>query len=298
MIDTIEFRVGDRYENMKGPYEVVSVDGDSMVIRWETGEEVATAIDLQQRILERLDLEKRLKEAARQKKAAKPQKTRSASSKYGNKFNGFEDGDFKKNITATTWRSRSCLGGAVTGKLPTDTFSFNSWAVYRKPAIHWADVTHRERGNAWLQAKFFAEVDEERLYYGLYLESPENAKDTQHDFAAFITWLKDPENEQWLCRLAAANDISIYDLGEKRFQGMIRAHQDKWRIHLAKGHQDIDSLYTFLDALPEERGMDLSIARIEPKEGVLTKEASITDDISGLFEALMPLYIAATPDIG
>lgn len=297
MIDTIEFRVGDRYENMKGPYEVMSVDGDSMVIRWETGEEVSTAIDLQQRILERLDLEKRLKEATKQKKISKPQKSRSASSKYGDKFTGFDTGDFKKNITATSWRSRSCLGGAVTGKMPSDTFSFNSWAVYRKPAIHWADVSHRERGSAALQAKFFAEVDEERLYYGLYLESPENKSDADHDFAAFIAWLKDPENERWMCRVAAENDVSIYDLGEKRFQGTIRAHKDKWRIHLAKGHEDIDSLYDFLDGLPEEKGMDLSIARIEKKDAVLTKEAAITKDISGLFQVLMPLYAAATPDI-
>lgn len=297
MIDTIEFRVGDKYENVKGPYEVISVDGDSMVIRWENGEEVSTAIDLQQRILERLDLEKRLKEAAKQKKAVKPSKSRAASSRYGNKFSGFEEGDFKKNITATSWRSRSCLGGAVTGKLPSDKFSFNSWAVYRKPAIHWADISHRDRGNAWLQAKFFAEVDSEQLYYGLYLESPENSTDAQHDFAAFIAWLKDPKNEQWMCRVAAENDIAIYDLEEKRFKGMIKAHGDKWRIHLPNGHEDIDSLYAFLDDLPDERGLDLNIARIEKKEIVLTKEAAISDDISGLFEALMPLYDAATPDI-
>lgn len=298
MIDTIEFKVGDKYENMKGPYEVISIDGDSMIIRWENGEEVSTEIDLQQRILERLDWEKRMKEAARQKKAAKPQKSRSASSRYGNKFSGFDPEDFKKNITGTNWRSRGCLGGAVTEKLPSDKFSFNSWAVYRKPVVHWADVSHRERGNTSLQAKFFAEVDDKRLCYGLYLESPEKGAEDPTDLAAFIDWLKTPENEQWMCRMAAENDIAIYDGNERGFKGVIKAADEKWQIHTSNGDgKSVDSLYTFLHELPDERGMDLNIARIEPKEAVLKKETKISADISGLFEVLMPLYDAATPDI-
>jgi hypothetical protein len=296
MIDTIEFKVGDKYENMKGPYEVISVSGDSMVIRWENGEEISTEIELQQRILERLDMEKRMKEAARLKKAAKPSKSRSASSRYGNKFTGFEAGDFKKNITATNWRSRSCLGGAVTEKLPKDKFSFNSWAVYRKPIIHWADVTHRDRGETSLQAKFFAEVDDKRLCYGLCLERPGSAGAAEHDFAAFIGWLQDPENEKWMCRTAAENDISIYDLDEQGFKGTIRAEADQWQIHLADGQKAIDSLYSFLDALADDHGVVLNIARIEAKADVLQKEAAISKDISSLFEALIPVYDAATPD--
>ena len=292
MIDTIEFKVGDKFENMKGPYEVISVDGDSMVIRWETGEEVSTEIELQQRILQRLDLEKRLKERARQKKSSAPRKARAASARYGNKFNGMEDGDFKKNITGTNWRSRTCLGGAVTEKLPSDKFSFNPW-----PVIHWAGVSLRERGNTWQQAKFLAEVDDERLCYGLYLEYHENGADDRHDYGAFTAWLKDPKNEGWLCRTAAENDLAIYDLEEKGFKGVIKAHQDKWRIELPGGPEKIDSLSAFLDGLPDERGLDLNIARIEEKAAVLAREAAISEDISGVFQALMPVYDAASPDI-
>lgn len=293
MIDIIEFKVGDKYENMKGPYEVIAIDGDSMVIRWETGEEVTTDIDLQQRIQERLDLEKRLKAAAQKKKAAKPQKTRTASSRYGNKFNGFEEGDFKKNITATTWRSRNCLGGAVTEKLPSEKFSFNSWAVYRKPVIHWADVTHKAEENDILQAKFFAEVDEKRLCYGLYLEYPREGNDP----ATFISWLKDSDNEEWMCRTAAENDIVIYNLEEKGFKGVIEAHEGKWRIRLHDGSKEIDSLHAFLEDLPEDRGLDLNIVRIEEKSTVLEKQTAIAAEISSLFKTLMPLYEAVTPDI-
>jgi len=38
------------------------------------------------------------------------------------------------------------------------------------PAIHWADKKDRGRDNIWLQAKFFAQVDENYLYYGFYIE--------------------------------------------------------------------------------------------------------------------------------
>jgi hypothetical protein len=48
------FSVGDRHENHKGVYEVISIDGDRMVIRWDTGEEIETSIELQAHILRRI----------------------------------------------------------------------------------------------------------------------------------------------------------------------------------------------------------------------------------------------------
>jgi len=48
----IEFEVGQTYENRKGIYEVIAIDGDSMTIRWASGEEVITTVRLQQRIIE------------------------------------------------------------------------------------------------------------------------------------------------------------------------------------------------------------------------------------------------------
>ena len=36
----IQFEVGQKYENMKGVYEVLSIEGNAMRIRWESGEEI------------------------------------------------------------------------------------------------------------------------------------------------------------------------------------------------------------------------------------------------------------------
>ena len=54
----IQFEVGQQYENMKGAYEVLSIEGDDMCIRWETGEEVVTTVKMQRRITERMQRER------------------------------------------------------------------------------------------------------------------------------------------------------------------------------------------------------------------------------------------------
>ena len=55
----IQFEVGEKYENMKGVYEVLSVDGNSMRIRWESGEEIMTTVTLQRQIIMRMRQEQR-----------------------------------------------------------------------------------------------------------------------------------------------------------------------------------------------------------------------------------------------
>ncbi len=47
----VEFEVGQQYENRKGTYEVLVMDGDDMRIRWDTGEEIDTTASLQSRII-------------------------------------------------------------------------------------------------------------------------------------------------------------------------------------------------------------------------------------------------------
>ena len=57
MAEDFKFEVGATYENMKGPYEVISIRRNEMVIRWENGNEIETTVDLQKRIIERMAFE-------------------------------------------------------------------------------------------------------------------------------------------------------------------------------------------------------------------------------------------------
>lgn len=297
MIEKIDFNVGHKYENMKGVYEVISISGDSMIIRWENGEQTSTPIDLQRKIIERMQREKEERDIKKiQNEPKKPKhKNNKFTSKHGAKFKGFKESDFKKNVTETNWRSRSCLGGAVTERLYSDRFNFNSWAVYRMPAIHWKDVKHRGRDDIWLQAKFIAQVDENYLYYGFYIERSDNPTDVKNDWNTFISWLKDAKNESWLNEIVSEHNLGIYDLEENSFSGTIKSFNEKWKIHNNKIHSEgMLSLSNFLDKLPKKCWIDLHIAKKVSKDEVLIKGEKIADDISALFEILMPLYEAST----
>ena len=50
----VDFEVGEKYENMKGIYEVLSIDRNTMRIRWDSGEEISTTVSLQSRIIMRM----------------------------------------------------------------------------------------------------------------------------------------------------------------------------------------------------------------------------------------------------
>ena len=89
----IQFEVGGKYENMKGVFEVIAIHRDSMDIRWENGEEITTPIELQQRIIERMEHEKEMEEAKAKQKA---KKAKAASSKAGKQFSGLEESDFRR----------------------------------------------------------------------------------------------------------------------------------------------------------------------------------------------------------
>ena len=295
MGDKIQFKAGNKYENRKGRFEVISIKGDSMIIQWENGEKISTGIEFQQRIIEGMEREEQERERQESirlepKDNIKPRKNHRGTSNLGKKFDAFKESDFKKNVAGTNWRSRSCLGGAVTERLDVD--KFNSWAIYRMPIIHWDDMKHRESGKAYLQAKFFVQLDESNLYYGFYIEHSNNSSDKRTDWNAFLSWVSNIENEIWLNKISIENDLSIYDKEEKSFKGIIKSHNSKWKKD-GKEHEDIDSLSAFLRSLPETRWLDLIIAKIENKKEVLNKGQSIVEDISNLFRILMPLYKAS-----
>jgi len=44
---------------MKGFYEVLSIDGNTMRIRWETGEEINTTMSMQRQIIMRMEREQK-----------------------------------------------------------------------------------------------------------------------------------------------------------------------------------------------------------------------------------------------
>jgi uncharacterized Zn finger protein len=71
-----EFMVGEKYENERGIFKVMSIEKDEMVIRWTNGEEAQTSMLFQGRIQERRQWEK-----SRQKEKAGASKPKSSRAK-------------------------------------------------------------------------------------------------------------------------------------------------------------------------------------------------------------------------
>ena len=61
----LEFEISKKYENMKGAYEVLSIDRNTMRIRWDSGEEITTTVSLQSKIIMRMRREQRKREEAK-----------------------------------------------------------------------------------------------------------------------------------------------------------------------------------------------------------------------------------------
>jgi hypothetical protein len=289
-MDEIQFEVGGKYENMKGVFEVIAIRRDSMDIRWENGEEISTPIDLQQRIIERMQHEKEMEEA---KALQKAKKAKAASSKAGKQFTGLEASDFSNTVSKTSWRGRGQLGGAVAQRFKTKQFKFNSWAVLRKAEVTWLDVKRQKQSNLPLQLKFFARVEEDRLCFGLSIPTPDRSDSDSSDWQTFLAWLDRPENDSWLKKQCNSHDLYLCDLGKQGFGGRLEVKKDQW-IHVSSDKKEaaVDSVNAFLSTAGKSGALDLRIERQIDKTAAIQKKQTIASDMAALFETLMPLYAA------
>jgi len=90
----IQFEVGQQYENTKGAYEVLTLDGYAMRIRWLTGEEVVTTVKMQRRIIERIQRERERRLI--QSRALPAKRKTKTPTKYGRKSEGLKASHFFK----------------------------------------------------------------------------------------------------------------------------------------------------------------------------------------------------------
>jgi hypothetical protein len=289
MVEEIKFEVGQKYENMKGVFEVIAIRKDSMDIRWENGEEIDTPIALQRRIIERMQFEKEMEEA---KKAQKAKKAKSSASKGGKKFNGLEVSDFTNSVSKTTWRGRGQIGGAVATRMKSKQFKFNSWAVLRKPEVNWLDIDRQKQGEVKRQAVFYARVEEKALFFGLHIPLSDQGNADENDWTVFMKWLEKGENSAWLAKQCNAHALYLSDLSQKGFKGRLEPKDDQWVRTVGEKKEIVESLRGFLDEAGKATSLSLRVEKTVKKENALKKKQDVAADIAALFESLMPLYVA------
>lgn len=77
------FRVGEKYRNRKDEYEVVSINGDDMVIRYQQGGTLNTTVTDQQRIWENILAEESIKTVTRRVAPPRTPAARTVPTKAG-----------------------------------------------------------------------------------------------------------------------------------------------------------------------------------------------------------------------
>jgi hypothetical protein len=288
-LDKIVFEVDGQYENEKGPFTVLSMNRDEMVIRWESGEEITTSLELQTRIAERRQWEKMKREA---EALAATKSGKSGSGKNRAEFAGFAFTDFKASAARTTWRSRNQLGEAVTKKIDTSRLNLNSWAFGHKPEMHVQDVKHHGRAQPDYQARFFVRVDPQALHYGFRVARPADDDTGKTDWDACCDWLAQPENEHIVHTIAVEDNLTVRNITGSSSEQLV-ASDNGWKPEKGGKASSEQALSAYLSGVSESGPVDLELATTIDKSEAVAGGVEIADTIARLFTRLMPLYKAA-----
>ena len=289
-MNNVLFEVGQQFENMKGQYEVIALDGEKMRIRWlDSGEEIDTTVTMQQRILAAM-------QRAQEERMKAPKSKRAASLKeHGTLFTGLAETDFKDNVDGTCWRSRQQLGGAVTRLLVTDRAVIESCSVYRRPEIQWGDIAHGKQEKAWLLGKFDCLADEHALTCGFLIERSDTQERPGDDWIRFMEWLDVRSNLAWLHKTMNDLQLDIWDRCSL-FAGSISPVADGacWLMPtsnaVTREKHSLEALPEFLSLLPADKWVNLFIGTRIPKADALAHGKDVASDIAKVFNALMPAY--------
>lgn len=287
-LEKIEFEVDGRYENEKGPFTVLAMSRDEMVIRWESGEEITTSVTLQTRIAERRQWEKMKREA---EALAAKKSSKSGSARKKAEFAGFAFTDFKASAARTTWRSRNRLGEAVTKKIDTSRLNLNSWAFGHKPEMHVQDVKHHGRAQPDYQARFFVRVDPQALHYGFRVARPAGADAGTNDWDACCDWLEQPENEHLVHTIAVEDKLTARNISASSSDQLV-ASDNGWKPETGGKRSGEEALAAYLGGVSESESVDLELAATIDKSDAVADGVEIADTIAHLFTRLMPLYKA------
>lgn len=290
MVEAQKFEVGETYENMKGRYEVISIQSDSMVIRWHDGLEIVTSVELQQRILERMAYDKA--DESRQRATA-PKKSDEAKKKKSTPFSGLTEEDFESTSKTMTWRGRNSIGGAVIKQLNSDEMEFGAWAISAQPELHWMEKSRHERQNPNHGIGFFARVDAKTLTYGVYIKPSAVGGQIAGCWDAFKTWLTSSANESWLKQQFKDHDLCLRDVSRKVLSHDIALRGDHWEYKEGKVRHKIESLSDYFASLADLSEADLRIEKRMSKAETLPTGKKIAGTIASLFHDLMPFYLVA-----
>jgi hypothetical protein len=305
------FQVGQKYRNRQGEYEVISIEGSKMVIRYLKGGTIETTVALQSRILENIQQEE-LSGQQSQKGPARPRsgrKRKKATKKPA--FQGLQDHDFQKGVTGTSWRARTDLGGLLAREMSEITSqSFQSYPIPRRPVVHVVRVDDYDEKSKWRKAKFMLELSPEGAEYGFYIEKNSGAMDASWHWPAFLAAMKSATqlsqkitdamrrlNLSWkIFESDATENESESDVGNLIAKVKASPTGLIWETEDERDQEEIDwpTFVQQLHDLDAEKWHDLYLVARMPKKQAIDTGIHFVGEVTKVYRALLPLYDAST----
>ena len=293
------FRVGERYRNRLGEYEVVKLEEPKMVIRYPDGRVLETDVALQARIWQNIQMEESVITLEKQ---PAPARHAPRSTQGGAQFHGLQESDFQRGTAGTSWRARENLGGLLAQAMSDATRSlFQSYAIYRQAEVHIVQPAHYvvEGRRRLREAKFIFRLDAQRASYGFYIEKNDGEMDDTWDWPRFLKALKGDAALQRQTHAAMLQLQLRWDVNLERHEeldAVVEATQDGLRWQEGQKKPENITWPAFverLEAIDPNRWCNLYLLAQMPKEQAIALGAGIAEPVTRVYRALLPLYAAS-----
>jgi len=297
------FQVGGRYRNRHGEYEVVSLDGPKMVIRYSNGSVLETTVELQARIWQNIQAEESLKSRAQTLDSLS--RRRRQGGQRGLEFQGLQDHDFQRGVAGTSWRARTSLGGLLAQRMSDTTrHFFQSYAIYRRAEVHIAQPTYYDTETKWQQAKFVFELDSEGARYGFYIEKNEGPMDDTWHWPNFLGALESEpklrqEVEFAMRQLGLRWEVHVWADGGliAQVRALPTGLMWEWKDRAEAEEIQWPAFIQRLRDIETGKWCDLYLCTSIVKDLAIAAGIQLVDTVTEVYRALLPLYEASTQRI-
>jgi hypothetical protein len=305
------FEEGKTYRNRVGEYVVQSLDGDRMTIRYVGGKTLETRAAIQARIWENIQFEEQAqREEERRKLAqearleARKRSARAKKQKAMPKFEGFQESDFEAKKRGIAWSSREELGRAVAHELNQRTGgAFAQWIVPRQSRVHIARKAQYDRDRRDTNATFAVTVSDQGLTYGFYVGKPDGRVSAKWPWSNLLKALDDDDKLRRAVRAAIKSYDLILDVyAEDRSYGRVGQITAETRGFLWQHETEEQAetkrmtwndLLEYLQTVAPERRSGIYLQRHIPADAALDQGTAVAEEISDVFESLLPVYDAS-----
>jgi hypothetical protein len=299
------FEVGKTYRNRAGEYVVLSIDGDTMKIRYAGGGTLETNVDIQARIWENIQFEKQMARSEERRVQAREARLearrRTQRARTRPKFEGFEEDDFEAKGRGIAWSSRKELGRVLAYELNHRTKGdFGYWIIPREEGVHLGRKKHFERDDRDSIAVLFVRTDEDGVFYGLRVSRPPGKVDPQGHWASFLTALSQDAQMHGSLRSAMGAHglyLDVYAMQTSYGQVARITVEDQdflWQHETADQAvarpMDWEAIVDYLQDIAPGKRCDVFLRQRIARDEALTAGAGISKDIADVLESLVPLY--------